>query len=79
MNGWVARESNGDLYLYDREPYAVYYNADTSSGGMNPRSEFSHWESLGGRLKLHPNTHKYVKPKQKRECRIDVKLKQEKW
>ena len=74
MEKWIARESNGDLFLYDSEPQEVEYNADTTSGGWNPHYKFDYWKSDGGRIKLHPNTYKTVKPGQKHKCDIKIKL-----
>ena len=76
MIAWIARESNGDLFLYDKKPIEKKYNADTTSEGWNPHYEFDYWSTDGGKIgkiKLHPNTHKDVKPGECKQVTVKIK------
>lgn len=75
MIAWIARDSNGDLFLYDKKPVKGC-GADKTSGGWNPHYEFNYWSTDGGRIgkiKLHQNTHKDVKPGECKQVTVKIK------
>lgn len=79
MKGYIARDFNGSLRIFNTLPerHSVNTNMDTTSGGVNPHYETTDgwWGNKGEGLQLHPNTFKnitwYNEPK---EVVIKIKL-----
>ena len=74
MIAWIARDRNGNLHLFGNKPEKKYLNHNTSDyPSLNPKPEFEHWTDEYGKIKLHPNTHKDVKPGECKQVTVKIK------